>query len=282
MLLDFSQITISNIMVQVAMNRKLDEELVRHMVLNSIRMYRGKFKEKYGEIVICCDDQDYWRKGIFPYYKQKRKVDQAKSSVDWNELFRCLNMIKTELKENFPYKVIQVPHAEADDIIGAICNEHGRDLGGDPIVIVSGDKDFQQLQKFSNVDQYSPTQKKFIRQKKPLDYIKEHILRGDKGDGIPNFLSADNCIMEDIKQASIYKDKVARWIKQDPEDFCNEKIMRNYKRNQELIDLDFIPKDIYTQVIEQYDIESKNVRGKLFNYFVKHRLKNLMAEIGQF
>ena len=170
-LLDYNQICISNLMVQMNKNAMLDEDLVRHMVLNSIRLYKNRFSDKYGEIVICCDDKNYWRKDIFPYYKAHRKGDREKSPYDWNMIFECLNKIRDELKETFPYRVIRVERAEADDIIGTLCHEHGV-LGFMPgyaerMLILSGDKDFSQLQKYENVEQYSPGTKKWIRVNNP-------------------------------------------------------------------------------------------------------------------
>ena len=45
-LVDFSQVMISNLMVQLANNQQqLDEPMVRHMVLSSLRMYKQKFPE---------------------------------------------------------------------------------------------------------------------------------------------------------------------------------------------------------------------------------------------
>ena len=146
-LLDLNQVMISNLMMQIGNNRnnEIEEDLVRHMVLNSIRLYKGKFGKQYGELVICCDDKNYWRKQIFPYYKAHRKSDREKSPLDWNKIFTVLNTIRDELKESFPWRVLQIETAEADDIIGTLCHRFGKILKADddePILILSGDKDF--------------------------------------------------------------------------------------------------------------------------------------------
>ena len=225
-LIDLNQIVISNLMAHRAMTKHPTpkEGLIRHMVLNSLRAYKTKFGHKYGELVICCDDRDYWRKKIFPFYKQNRKKAQKDSTHDWNEIFNALNLIKSELKEYFPYKVLQVDHAEADDIIGAICYEYGTTSTqampfgltdvNEPIIIVSGDKDLTQLQKFDNVENYSPMTKKFITIINPAKSLKEHILRGDRSDGIPNFLSKDTSFMRGSRQTPIRTKKVRRNISQ--------------------------------------------------------------------
>jgi 5'-3' exonuclease len=164
-LVDFSQVMISNIMMQLANNdSKLEEDMVRHMVLSSLRLYKRKFGEEYGEIVICCDGPSYWRREIYPHYKAGRRKAREKSAHDWTLIFNSLHKIRDELADNMPYPVLRFERAEADDVIAAICHVHGTHglVSGEKILIVSGDKDFAQLQKYANVSQYSPIAKKFI------------------------------------------------------------------------------------------------------------------------
>lgn len=285
-LLDLNQVMISNLMKQLAMNKQqMDEGLVRHMVLNSIRLYNAKFRDEYGEMVICCDDKNYWRKDIFPYYKAHRKEDRDKSAIDWNAVFQHLNGIRDDLKEFFPYKVIQVDRAEADDIIGVLTKSKGALLNAEHterILILSGDKDFAQLQKYVNVDQYSPVMKKWIRQPDPYAYLKEHIMRGDRGDGIPNFLSGDNVIIAKERQRPLSTKKIMDWIDKDPKDFCNEVMLRNYKRNQQLVDLEFVPDYISEEILKQYEEKEPAPRRGLMNYFIRNKLKLLIEHIGDF
>lgn len=285
-LVDLNQVMISNLMMQIGGKKaSVEEDLVRHMVLNSLRLYRKKFGEKYGELVICCDDKNYWRRDFFPYYKAHRKKDRAESGLDWHMIFEVLNGIRDDLKEKFPYKVIQVDRAEADDVIASLCHEYG-DLGvtngSDPILILSSDKDFVQLQKYANVEQYSPMQKKFINCSNPARYIHEHILRGDRGDGVPNFLSADDVFVIGKRQKPLSTKKIDAWNGMSPNDFCSDEMLRGYKRNQQLVDLDFVPDHIQEEVIDIFDNYKLNGRDKMFNYFVQKRLKNLMEVIQEF
>ena len=279
-IVDLNQVMISTLMMQIGnhKNIKLEEDLVRHMVLNSLRAHKVKFSAEYGEMVIACDDKNYWRKQVFPYYKANRKKEREASELDWNTLFESLNRIRQELKDYFPYKVIQIEHAEADDIIAVLVKEYNH-LG--KILILSGDKDFGQLQKYPNVTQYSPVLKKYISCTNPDLFLKEHILKGDSSDGIPNFLSEDNVFVMGIRQSPVTSKRLAGWILQEPEQFCNEAMLRNYKRNQRLIDLEFVPDDIKTQTLEQYNTQIKD-RSKLFNYFIQYQLKNLMEHINEF
>jgi len=285
-LVDLNQVMISNLMMQIGSKKaSVEEDLVRHMVLNSLRLYRRKFGEKYGELVICCDDKNYWRRDFFPYYKAHRKKDRAESGLDWHMIFEVLNGIRDDLKEKFPYKVIQVDRAEADDVIASLCHEYG-DLGvtngSAPILILSSDKDFVQLQKYANVEQYSPMQKKFINCSNPARYIHEHILRGDRGDGVPNFLSADDVFVIGKRQKPLSTKKIDAWNGMSPKDFCSDEMLRGYKRNQQLVDLDFVPDYIQEEVIDIFDNYKLNGRDKMFNYFVQKRLKNLMEVIQEF
>ena len=283
--LDLNQVMISNIMMQLNNEPDVNEDLVRHMVLNSIRMYKTKFSKDYGELVIACDDKNYWRKDIFPYYKAHRKEDRKKSSHDWNKIFGVLNKIREELKEFFPYKVIQVERAEADDIIGVLTKSKGVFLNNEDterVLILSGDKDFAQLQKYMNVDQYSPVLKKWIRINNAESFLREHIIRGDRGDGIPNFLSEDSCIINKSRQRPISSKKLEKWVTQKPEEFCDETMLRNYKRNEALVDLEFVPENISNEILEQYNKYEVPKRGGLLNYFIKNKLKNLMDSIGDF
>ena len=285
-LLDLNQVMISNLMIQLQRNNdEIEESFIRHMILNSVRMYNVKFGEEYGDLVIACDDKNYWRKDIFPYYKAHRKADREASTLDWNHIFSILNKIREELKETFPYKVIQVDRAEADDIIGTLCHRFGKTLKAEDdqkILIISGDKDFGQLQKYVNVDQYSPMLKKWIRISNPESFLREHIMRGDRGDGVPNFLSADNVIVTGTRQKPLASKKIEKWMGLDPRDFCNEVMLRNYKRNENLVNLSCIPKAIVNQINEKYDNYKLPQRSGLLNYFIKNRLKNLVDKIGEF
>jgi hypothetical protein len=286
-LIDLNQVMISNLMMQVSKNGGvIEEDLIRHMVLNSLRGYKQKFASDYGEIVICADDRKYWRKDVFPYYKQGRKKDREASPYDWKMIFDTLNKVKEEIKENFPYKVMQVEGAEADDIIGTIVHKYGTHLMNDStekLLILSSDKDFMQLQKFMNVDQYSPMQKKFLRTNNAEEFLKEHIMKGDRGDGIPNYLSEDSVFVTGGRQKPLGPKKIEKIIDLDPDQFCaNEFQLRNYSRNELLIDLSKIPSELKERVLNMFDTYKTNPRSKVFDYLVKNRMKHLLEVIQEF
>ena len=282
-LVDMNQVTLSSLMVQIGNRTALEPDLVRHMVLNSLRLYRKQFSDEYGELVLCYDNKTNWRREYFPNYKYSRRKDRKASKLDWGAIFDTLHLIKQELQDNFPYKVLEVENAEADDIIASVV----RWVGASPshyerVLIVSGDKDFIQLQKHRFVAQYSPTLKKFVNGIDPYAYIKEHILKGDRSDGVPNFLSPDNCFVDEMRQRPISKKKMATWIDLEPEDFCNENMLRNYQRNRTLIDLEYAPDDINEACIQAYLNSTVKDRSGLLNYFIKNKLKSHIENIGDF
>jgi len=279
-IVDFNQVMISNLMMQIGnhTNIPIEEGLFRHMVINSLRSYKSKFGDKYGEMVIACDDKNYWRKQVFPYYKANRKKARDKSELDWNTIFEYFNKIRAEIKEFFPYRLIKVESAEADDIIATLVKKYS--VEGEEIMILSGDKDFIQLHKYPNVKQYDPVRKKMITHDDPSKYLFEHIMRGDAGDGVPNILSDDDTFVTDKRQKPMTQKKMDQiYYNPDPMD---SSYMRNFARNQQVIDLNYIPDHIASAVIDKYNEESGKDRSKLFNYFVTYKLKHMMENVGEF
>ena len=285
-IIDFNQICISNLYAQIGnhTNVEIEPDLLRHMVLNMIRGLRSKFKDEYGEIIIACDDRNYWRKEIYPYYKANRKKAREASDMDWNKVFDAFNSIRSELKQFFPYRVIQVEHAEADDIIATLAYEYGIQLvtsSDEKIMILSGDKDFIQLQKFANVEQFDPVKKRNITSNDPEQYLFEHILKGDAGDGVPNVLSNDDVFVVRSRQKPLTKKTVDK-LSTTPKSEWDAVVARNFARNKSMIDLSCIPDNIKQQILDKYDEESGKDRSQLFKYFIKYKLKNLTEHIGDF
>lgn len=281
--LDLSQIIISNLMVEVFRNggSDYDDNMLRHMILNSIRSARLKYKSEYGDMIICSDDKDYWRKSAFPYYKAARKKAKEKSDIDWAKVYRSIDQIKYDLDQFFPYKFIQVPGAEADDIIGTIAHREGTFLNnGEPILILSGDKDYFQLHQYGNIKQFDPVKKRLVTTPNPERYLFEHILRGDTGDGIPNILSPDNSFVIGQRQKPITQKRIDDW--DWCTDFMKEQELRGFKRNEMLIDLSKVPTDIQSQITAKYDEPNTKNRSQLMDYFMKHKLKNLMESLSDF
>ena len=280
-IVDLNQVMLSNLLMQLGnhTNAQLEENMVRHMILNSLRSYRTKFADEYGEMVIACDNTNYWRKQLFPYYKANRKKNQENSEMDWKSIFECMNKIRAELKEYFPYRVIDIESAEADDVIATLVGE--ADCGTN-ILILSGDKDFIQLHTYDNVKQYDPVRKKWITHDDPDRYLAEHIIKGDSGDGIPNILSSDNCFVVGERQKPLTQKKIDALIELNLNGKFDHQYARNYIRNKQLIDLRMVPQEIGTKIVESYNKQEGKGREKLMNYFIANKLKNLMESIGEF
>ena len=277
-IIDMNQIAVANLMMNLKMNKNktIDENMVRHMILNSIRMYRTEHRNEYGEVVLTWDSKHSWRRDYFPEYKASRRKGREESNLDWDDIFATLNKIRNEIKENFPYKYLEVFGAEADDIIGFLCQEN-RD---EKIMIISGDKDFIQLQKYPNVTQWSPITKKQVNGFDPTIYLKEHILKGDTSDGVPNVLSPDNTFSDGLRQRPLSRKKIQSWLN-SVED-CNDEVKRNYQRNLTLIDLSKTPEELKNQIRLEYNNAPHGDRSKLLNYFMIYKLKELTENIGEF
>jgi len=277
--IDMNQIALANLMMNLNMNKSdtVDESMVRHMILNSVRMYRREYFQEYGEVVLTWDSKHSWRRDYFPEYKASRRKGREKSSLDWNHVFGVLNTIRDEIRENFPYKYLEVFGAEADDIIGFLCEEN-RD---EKIMIISGDKDFIQLQKYPNVKQWSPITKKYINGFDPTIYLKEHILKGDTSDGVPNVLSPDNTFTDGLRQRPLTRKKIQSWLVGGGSDW-NDEVKRNFQRNLTLIDLTQTPEELKNQIRLEYNNAPHGDRSKLLNYFIQNKLKELTENIGEF
>jgi len=271
-LVDYSGIAISNIFTQ---KMDVSEHLVRHMILNSLRMYNLKHRKEYGQMVIACDGGS-WRKQIYPQYKAHRKANRDDSGLDWTEFFRILTLVRNEIAENFPYKVIHINNIEADDVIGTLTEKTQNFGQHEPVMIISSDKDFIQLQQYSNVKQFSPMTKSFIKEKDPVKYLFDHTVRGDSGDGIPNILSPDNTVVDKIRQKPVSAKKVEEWYasRSSLNTVMNQETYRNFQRNMALIDLSKVPQDKKDSIINTFDSAKPN--SNILNYLISKRCTQLI------
>ena len=279
-IVDLTQVLIASLMASTRGGQEpISEDLVRHIALKSLAMYRKKYKNKYGELVLADDSYNVWRKDVFPHYKANRKKSRDKDTKDWGQIFDCITVIREELKYNFPYKYIYISKCEADDIIGTLCEKYG---DTENIMIISGDKDFQQLQRYSKVRQFSPITKKDIKltQEQALEYLNDHIISGDTGDGVPNCLSQDNVFVSGLRQRPLSKKK--RDTIKDPLVMNDSEIDRNLSRNRSLIDLSYIPSKYKEQILQEFDNVVVAPRGGLLTYFINNRLMDLEESIGDF
>jgi len=296
-ILDYSQIALSNILpFQNDIKRQSPEEiknLIRHTTLSTIKSYKKKYGKEYGEMIIACDGRNYWRRGVFPHYKASRKASREKSDLDWGLIFDTLAELRTDLIENFPYKVIINEGAEADDIIAVLTEFTQENLlteGGlfpepQKVLIVSSDKDFIQLQRNKNVRQWSPMQKKFVEgsQKQVQEYTIEHIVKGDSGDGIPNILSKDDVFVSGDRQKPFSSKRLPEFYEKGIEACKNDEERRNYQRNQTLVNFDYIPEELSKIIIYNYEnTKPKGDKNSVMNYLIKNKCRLLLDELEDF
>ena len=279
-LVDLNQVMISNLMAQSKGNltELPSKDAVRHSILNTIRAFNVKFKEEYGEMILCADAADPWRRDIFPNYKHQRRVGRVESKIDWDGLFKIMSEIREEFINKLPFKVLHVDKCEADDIIGVLCAQQTEDL----YLIISGDKDFIQLQHYGNVYQFSPLLKSFIGEQ--LDatvFLREQIIKGDRSDGVPNILSDDDIFLRDERQRPINKKRLEEWSNVDSIPLGSE-TRKYYDRNKRLIDLSMIPENITESIINRYKNYKVNDRSLLLQYFIDNKLKALIENINDF
>ena len=283
-IIDYSGIAISSVFSQAKSN-KIEEDFLRHIILNSLRMYNLKYREKYGKMVIACDGGS-WRKDYYPQYKAARRKNREESSMDWKEIFRILNNVKAEIVEHLPYTVVQTDKAEADDVIAALV-ETTQEFGNyEPVMIISADKDFIQLQRYDNVAQWSPMTKKLIVDKNPTRYLLEHVLKGDSGDGVPNVLSPDNTFTDSIRQTALRATKIDEWIAADKagtlQSVMPEETYRNYIRNRTVIDLERVPTEVRDAILTEYNSAPVKNNSKVLNYLISKRCNMLISSASEF
>ena len=261
-----------------------EEPLIRHFILNSLRMYNVKHRDDYGRMIICGDGGS-WRKEYYPEYKASRKTNRDKDDRDWDKIFNTFTNVRNEISEHLPFDVIHEFGVEADDIIATLVQETQEFGKHEPVMIISADKDFIQLHKHGNVKQYSPITRKMVTHEDPVLYLKEHIFRGDAGDGVPNVLSADDTFVdEDKKQTPLSKKKIQAWL----DDYDNlENVMpsqayRNFQRNKKVIDLEEIPEEVKTKILDKYNSLKPTPNMKALNYLIVNRMNNLVESVGDF
>ena len=274
-LIDANQIAISHLMVRQKIENGINIDTVRHSIIRVLARIQKQFGPEYGKMILCYDDKNYWRNQVFPYYKKNRKKERESSQYDWDKVFSVLNTIRDEIRRNLPYYVLQIQGAEADDVIASLCRDNIKEQ--EPVLILSADKDFIQLHKYPFVKQYDPIRNRWIENENPIQYLQEHIIRGDRSDGIPNILTCDDAIVNGKAQKKMSREKIAALASMDPKDFTNYIRLRNWKRNSELIDFSKIPRPIVDNIIMTY--KKYRVKNNIdIQYFIDNNIQDLIEE----
>ena len=295
-LVDYSQVALAAILTFQRELKGTESEvknLIRHVTLSTLKSYKKKYGKEYGELVICCDGRKYWRKEFFEFYKGMRKSNRDKSDLDWKLIFDTLSEMREDISQHFPYRVMHIDRAEADDII-AVMTQYLQEnllihegLVEEPqkILILSSDKDFKQLQLYPTVKQWSPMQKKYITatKKEIIEHKIEHIVKGDTGDGVPNILSKDDVFMKGERQKPMSAKRLQEFFDNGFTACRNDEERRNWHRNTTLVDFDHIPPDVKESIIVSYiSSKPKGDKMSIMNYLMEHRCRLLLDEIEDF
>lgn len=287
-LIDYNQVCLAAILsFQGDMKKGTDAEkvnLIRHVAISSIKAYKNKYGKEYGDVVITCDGRKYWRKEFFKHYKGQRKKAREESDLDWKLIFDTLGQIRDDIKEHFPYKVVHLDRCEADDVI-AVLAESTQEFGKyEPVMIVSSDKDFKQLQQYDNIKQYSPFLKKQItvNKKELKEWMIEHIVKGDSGDGVPNILSSDTVFMDGVRQSVVSSKRLNEFFEKGFDACRTDEERRNWQRNETLVNFKFIPEDIKELILAEHENKPKGDKNSIMNYLIKHKCRLLLDNIEDF
>lgn len=280
-LVDYSGIAIANLFAQKA---EINESMVRHMILNSLRMYNVRYRKQYGQMILACDGGAVWRKDLYPHYKAHRAKNREESGVDWKEFFRILALVRDEIRDNIPMQVIHIQGVEADDVISTLVEQTQEFGKAEDIMIISADKDFRQLQQYSNVSQFSPMTKTLIKETDPISTLYEQIFRGDKGDGVPNVLSGDRTFVDNERQKTLSSKKVDEWQlnRNRLQEVMDTETYRNFQRNQQMIDLSKIPEAKKLQIINTSVTSRSKLSNNTLNYLIDKRCSQLIECASEF
>jgi len=293
-LVDFSQTAISSVAVFANELKGGDpKNMIKHIILNQLLGFKRRFG---GQLIICCDSRKYWRKAEFPHYKGHRKYSRDGGFLDWEMVYEVLDEMKKELTEFFPYKVLEVDGAEADDIIPVLISYFDENelvntgLIEEPVdvVIVSTDGDYSQLQKYRQVKQWNNVTKKMLVSKNPKQDLIGYICQGQTKDNIPNVCtndkwSADRAANIATRASPFKTSRLLDFYNKGYDACLNEDEQRNYRRNELLLDFDKIPSVVYNDIIRVYQTtEITSSKKKIYDYLNSKRMKLLIASHSDF
>ena len=296
---DFSQAVIASCFVFKDDLRKADisecVNIIRHAFLTTLKGYKQKFMGEYGsELVLLADGDSYWRKDIFPEYKFSRKKQREDSDMPWDKVNECKKILLEEMKKYSPYRILIHPKAEADDLFAILVRYVAAkrvdetalfDAESERVIMCASDGDLKQLHS-KTVRQHSPMTKTFVTLDgvKPEAFLREKILTGDSGDGIPNVFSSKTCFVEKVRQTPCTQKKMAPILESAVlEDGTHDEFVRDrITLNRTLVDFNEIPEYIITEVLELYSKPHRGNKESLFRYLSKNRCSMLLDEIDKF
>jgi 5'-3' exonuclease len=253
-------------------------KMLKHMMFNAIFSTCKRFDTE--EVVLCVDSKENWRKKIYPEYKQNRKEKRdEQDDIDWNVFFTSLTEFVEEVKQFFPFYVLQVKYMEADDIAGVLA----KNWQNKPKIIVTSDGDYIQLLRYKNVQVFDPIKSKFLKCDDPMRQLKIKILTGDRGDNIKSVKhrvgekTAEKIVDNPELLKEMFEDKTVSYTTPEgTEVTLGDEYKERYKQNMILIDLSKTP-DVLVKALNKSIAEYQMPTGKeIFQYFSKNKFRDLM------
>lgn len=261
--------------------------LARNLTIQYILDLKKKYKKEYGtNIVLAIDSKDgYWRKRHFEHYKANREYSDY---INWENVKYASTTLAAELEVVSPFRVIKVPLAEGDDVIGVLVKYHQQFGLHEPCLVVSSDGDFFQLLKYDSVAYYSLKERKIVsKSREEVDrLITESIVKGQTGDGYPNIYSPDDQFVnaDRPRQKAVYEKDILRFVEKGISACENDEQKKNYLRNQKMYDFDYIDDDVSQAIIAKYEAprEWPYVPAVLHKYLTAKRSNILLNRLEEF
>jgi len=226
-------------------------------------IYYSIFEANASELVFAIDGDKskIWRKLYWSRYKESRKKD---NKINWSDVFDHYMSFMSELKDNFPFKILRNPNAEGDDIIGTIVQNSPQKHH-----IVSVDKDFMQLYEKDRVTIYSPLKQAEMKHPSPEHFIIEQCLLGQSKDDIFNIKTPLDHPQGKRKPGFGPKalEKVVSygwktWLK-------DNNLEERFEFNRNLMDFKRIPKSLQKSIMNMYKIKDFPHPDKMYKYIEK-------------
>lgn len=263
--------------------------LWRFMVLDAIYQLMLRFEPS--EVVLAVDNKNTWRKSYFPRYKESRKKKRDKDDgINWELIFGIMEKYQKELRHHFPFKVLKIRSAEADDIIAVIAMDGERDS-----IVSSNDEDFLQLCS-ARTQIWNPSKQKIMEVDDPKKFLTMKCLTGQPKDDIFNVLTPDDWGITPqtegkrkpglgaVGAEKILNEGLENWLSKNKKEKFDVVVdaEKNFKRNQILIDFAKIPNTIRDRVLKAYYEYNFPPPQNMYPFLKKYKMRGFVQEYPKF
>jgi 5'-3' exonuclease len=226
-------------------------EKYEKMYLKSIIDLIGKVTFANAKVIFCMDSprQNVWRMELTKEYKADRCDLTAKANFKPTFEKTYSKIIPKIIKENTNISKLRLDKLEADDIIAVICKYYEKKYPDEKVYIVSGDKDFLQLGRDNVIFINYKTKKPLIlSEEQAKEELKMKILNGDCSDNIVTIFPKDRKLLSLKKRKELIENdsSLQEYFKENPD------IKKKYDINCQMIDFNYIPKDLKKNILVEY------------------------------